>query len=366
MEEEEQDTGDPEFIKRQEQKRSELDEQLREYIAEWRLVRTKEAQELKRLKEKQAKRKVARADEEKAAAERKKAEEERRVKEIEEKKIRDAEEKKQRLIEAEKKRQAMMAALKEQHKNKTLSFVVRKKALAASLTDAELERTKTKEQLEEEKKISLSIRIKPLKLDGVSIDKLKEAADSLWESIVKLETEKYDLEEREKRQEYDLKELKERQRQQLRHRALKKGLDPEALTGPHPPKIMLASKYERRVDTRSFDDKQKLFQGGFDMVALEQLEKSWKEKMQEFMQRPRRKLPRWCGERPGKKPGDPDTPEGEEEMAKVGEDEVDEIIKEAQPPEPEEDLEEEEVEVDEDEEDSSEDEDEEEEEEEEE
>lgn len=42
------DTGDPEFIKRQEQKRSELDEQLREYIAEWRQVRIKEALELKR------------------------------------------------------------------------------------------------------------------------------------------------------------------------------------------------------------------------------------------------------------------------------------------------------------------------------
>lgn len=83
-----------------------------------------------RLKEKQAKRKVARADEEKAAAERKKQEEERRVKEIEEKKLKDAEAKKQRLIEAEKKRQAMMSALKEQHKNKTMNLVIRKKAMA--------------------------------------------------------------------------------------------------------------------------------------------------------------------------------------------------------------------------------------------
>lgn len=83
-----------------------------------------------RLKEKQAKRKVARADEEKATAERKKQEEERRVKEIEEKKLKDAEAKKQRLIEAEKKRQAMMSALKEQHKNKTMNLVIRKKAMA--------------------------------------------------------------------------------------------------------------------------------------------------------------------------------------------------------------------------------------------
>ncbi|XP_066141682.1 troponin T-like [Euwallacea fornicatus] len=361
MEEEEGDSGDPEFIKRQEQKRSELDEQLREYIAEWRLIRTKEQEELKKLKEKQAKRKVARADEEKATAERKKQEEERRVKEIEEKKLRDAEEKKQRLIDAEKKRQAMMSALKEQHKNKTMNLVIRKKALAASLTDAELERTKTKEQLEEEKKISLSIRIKPLALDGVAIDKLKEKATELWEAIVKLETEKYDMQERMKRQEYDLKELKERQRQQLRHKALKKGLDPEALTGLHPPKIMLASKYERRVDIRSFDERQKLFQGGYDSLYLENLERSWKDKMQEFMERPRRRLPRWCGERPGKKPGDPDTPEGEEEVAKGDDIEADDaLLKEPQHEEEEDDdLEEDEVEVDEEEDDDDDEEDEE-------
>ena len=172
-----------------------------------------------------------------------------------------------------------------------------------NLTSAQLERNKTKEQLEEEKKISLSIRIKPLEIDNFSIEKLRSKANELWDTIVKLETEKYDLEERQKRQDYDvsentlqvnaqsgqprlggdftrkslskslpsfsritstwprvvghtvhvyfyiyerrnvsnncpvslqLKELKERQKQQLRHKALKKGLDPEALTGKYP------------------------------------------------------------------------------------------------------------------------------------
>ena len=64
--------------------------------------------------------------------------------------------------------------------------------------------TKTKEQLEEEKKISLSIRIKPLELDGMDGDALKTKASELWEIIVRLETEKYDLEERQKRQDYDV------------------------------------------------------------------------------------------------------------------------------------------------------------------
>lgn len=67
-----------------------------------------------------------------------------------------------------------------------------------------MERNKTKEQLEEEKKISLSFRIKPLDIDSLSVDKLRSKAQELWETIVRLETEKYDLEERQKRQDYDV------------------------------------------------------------------------------------------------------------------------------------------------------------------
>merc|ERR1719273_2287046 len=68
-------------------------------------------------------------------------------------------------------------------------------------------------------------------------EQLNSKAKELWDTIVRLETEKYDLEERQKRQDYDLKELKERQKQQLRHKAMKRGLDPEALTGKYPPKF---------------------------------------------------------------------------------------------------------------------------------
>lgn len=76
--------------------------------------------------------------------------------------------------------------------------------LQFNLSSAQIERNKTKEQLEEEKKISLSFRIKPLVLDNMSVDKLQLKASDLWEQIVKLETEKYDLEERQKRQDYDV------------------------------------------------------------------------------------------------------------------------------------------------------------------
>jgi troponin T len=167
-------------------------------------------------------------------AQRKREEEERRQREVEEKKQRDIEEKRRRLEEAEKKRQAMLQAKQDKdRKEKGPNFTIQKKEGFGAIGNA-LERNKTKEQLEEEKKISLSFRIKPLEIDNLGAERLKEKAIELWDLIVKLETEKYDLEERQKRQDYDLKELKERQKQQLRHKALKKGLDPEALTGKYP------------------------------------------------------------------------------------------------------------------------------------
>jgi len=308
--------GDGNFLKaRQEAKKGELDEQLREYINEWRKQRAKEEEELKRLKEKQAKRKEIRAEQEKKLAQQKKEEEERLRKEEAEKKAKEAEEKRKRLEEAEKKRQQMMQAQKEKQAGGDKKGGSKKTdgGGMGNVQDARREMTKTKEQLEEEKKISLSIRIKPLELDGMDHESLKEKAAELWDAIVRLETEKYDLEERQKRQDYDLKELKERQRQQNKQKAIKLGLDPEALTGKYPPKIRMYSKYERRTDTRTYEDRRKLYEGGWDVLYAELLEKTWKEKMDEWGKRPKAKLPKWFGERPGKKTGDPESPDDEDE-----------------------------------------------------
>merc|ERR1719510_70432 len=117
----------------------------------------------------------------------------------------EAEEKRKRLEEAEKKRQAMMQAQKE------------KQQAAGQGAKGTVKKADS----------------------GMGNDQLQGKASELWETIVRLETEKYDLEERQKRQDYDLKELKERQKQQLRQKAMKKGLDPEALTGKYPPKIRM-------------------------------------------------------------------------------------------------------------------------------
>merc|ERR1719208_567293 len=138
--------------------------------------------------------------------------------------------------------------------------------------------TKTKEQLEEEKKIALSIRIKPLELDAMDSDELKAKANEIFNIIVQLEQDKYDYEQRKLTQELDLKELKERQKAQLRQKALKKGLDPEAFVGKYPPMIRMYSKYERRTDTRTYDDRKKLYEGGWEVIRAESLDAIWRKK----------------------------------------------------------------------------------------
>merc|ERR1712168_1429070 len=157
---------------RMEAKKGALDEQLMEYIDEWRKQRSKEEEELQRLKEKQSKRKEVRAEQEKKLARQKKAEEERMRKEEAEKKAKEAEEKRKRLEEAEMKRQAMMQAQKEKQQAAGGKGGGAKMQGGANVQDARREMTKTKEQLEEEKKISLSIRIKPLDVDAMDSDQL--------------------------------------------------------------------------------------------------------------------------------------------------------------------------------------------------
>merc|ERR1712181_159422 len=151
----------------------------------------------------------------------------------------------------------------------------------------------------EEKKIALSIRIKPLDLDSMDTDDLKDKAKELFNIVIALETDKYDYEQRRVTQDYELNDLKE-------------GLDPEAFSGKYPPPIRMYSKYERRTDTRTYEDRKKLYEGGWEVIRAESLDAIWKEKFDEWSKRPSKRLPKWFGERPGKKAGDAETPEGEE------------------------------------------------------
>ena len=76
----------------------------------------------------------------------------------------------------------------------------------SNLQDAKKEKIKTKEQQEEDKKIALSIRVKPMEVADLGPEGLKTKTKELWENIVRLETEKYDLEERQRRQGYDVRQ----------------------------------------------------------------------------------------------------------------------------------------------------------------
>merc|ERR1712226_1742088 len=280
--------GEEILMKRNEAKKGELDEQLKETINEWRKQRAKEEEELIRAEEI-------------------------------EKKALEAEEKRKRLEEAEKKRQAMVLAQRE--KQESRGMIVEHKAPPVN-TGGHKEVTKTKAQLEEEKKVCLSLRIKPIDLEGLETEQLKAKANELWETVIRLETEKYDLEERGKRQGHDLKVLNERQIQRLRLKAVRMGLHAEALTGKYPPKIRMYSNFEmtRRGDTRTYADKRDLFSGGWEVIAQEYLEKEWNDKAGDWNKQPKAKLPKWFGVRPGKKDDGPETPEEEEEVVEADED----------------------------------------------
>lgn len=167
---------------------------------------------------------------------------------------------------------------------------------------------KTKEQLAEDKKIALSIRIKPLKIDGLAGPELKKMVNELWDTIIQLESDKYDLEEEQKRQEYHLKELTERQKQINKNKALKMGLDLEDLSGKHPPKVRLASKYERRIDRRTFGEKTELFDGGYVQVVKKMTDEDWAKRIDDFQKTHGDKhVPKWDPSAPRKDVVEPGT-----------------------------------------------------------
>ena len=125
-------------------------------------------------------------------AKQKKEEEEKIRADEAEKKAKEAEEKRKRLEEAEKKRQAMVTAQKVkqeargmvvEHKvgvGRCLSYILQLNStfdpqLPPVNTGGHKEVTKTKAQLEEEKKVCLSLRIKPIELEGVQLWKIYDS-----------------------------------------------------------------------------------------------------------------------------------------------------------------------------------------------
>nr|XP_034978130.1 troponin T, cardiac muscle isoform X2 [Zootoca vivipara] len=116
--------------------------------------------------------------------------------------------------EREKERQARFAeerARKEEEENrKRAEEDARKKKAFSNMLHfggyiQKTEKKSGKKQTEREKKKKiLSERRKPLTIDHLNEDKLKEKAKELWQNIHDLEAEKFDLQEKFKRQKYEI------------------------------------------------------------------------------------------------------------------------------------------------------------------
>ncbi|XP_060784151.1 troponin T2d, cardiac [Neoarius graeffei] len=121
--------------------------------------------------------------------------------------------------EREKERQARLAEEKErkeqeEQRRKQDEDAKKKKALISSKTQygslqqrADSRKGGKKQTEREKKKKVLADRQKPLNIDHLSEDKLKDKASELWQWLMELEAQKYDLAEKLKHQKYNITQL---------------------------------------------------------------------------------------------------------------------------------------------------------------
>lgn len=248
-------------------------EDLAEYEEMRKEAKEKEAAEIAALREKRIQRQKEREEEEKRMAEyraqeevKRRAEEELRRKQKleEEQRIKDEKERKKR--EAEERLKAPKGRNFKITKKSDSEKAEKGPVLDSIMSKEDMQ--KSKEQLEEEKQAILAQRIQPLVIDGLAADKLIEKAKELNEHIRRLEGDKYDLEQRFKRQQYDMIELAERARQMNKGKGKRATVQVDE-TGfdrladkytSAPPKIQLCSKYERHTDHRSYKQRIDLFE----------------------------------------------------------------------------------------------------------
>jgi len=248
---------------------SALDEEAQELLEANRELREKMEEEICELRERSEMRKKEREQEERENASRRAEEESRRKKEEEERNAK-------KLAEEQEKRDARAAKMAEfeKYKNNTSpNFVITKKTGAAAAEggdDDEGGEKKSKEQLEAEKRAILDQRIPKLDIDGADSGKLTDKAKELHSLIMRLESEKYDLEKRFKTQQYDMMELAERARQM--NKVGRGGLKRVVLGQDEsdkmqdkfagcPSKILMFSQFKRQTDSRSWGERQTVFTG---------------------------------------------------------------------------------------------------------
>ncbi|XP_064491807.1 troponin T, cardiac muscle [Pseudopipra pipra] len=152
--------------------------------------RKKEEEELLSLKDRIEKRRAERAEQQRIRSEREK---ERQARMAEERARKEEEEARKRAEEEDRKKKAL---------SNMLHF-------GGYMQKSEKKGGKKQTEREKKKKI-LSERRKPLNIDHLSEDKLREKAKELWQNIRDLEAEKFDLQEKFKRQKYEINVLRNR------------------------------------------------------------------------------------------------------------------------------------------------------------
>ncbi|TSK28066.1 Troponin T, fast skeletal muscle isoforms [Bagarius yarrelli] len=170
--------------KRQEKDLAELQALIEAHFVQ----RKKEEEDLIALVNRIEKRRAERAEQQRVRAEREK-----------ERQARLAEEKERKEQEEQRKKQDEDAKKKKALSNKTHQYGgIQQKADGRKGAKKQTER--------EKKKKALADRRKPLNIDHLSEDKLKDKATELWQWLMQLEGEKYDLAEKLKRQKYDVRD----------------------------------------------------------------------------------------------------------------------------------------------------------------
>ncbi|XP_043915039.1 troponin T, fast skeletal muscle isoform X7 [Protopterus annectens] len=152
--------------------------------------RKQEEEELVALKDRIEKRRSERADQQRIRAEKEK---ERQTRLAEEKVRREEEDLKRRADDDAKKKKALSSM----------------GAASSYLAKADQKRGKKQTAREVKKKI-LAERRKPLNIDHLNEDKLREKAKELWDWLYQMESEKFDMSEKLKRQKYEIVTLQKR------------------------------------------------------------------------------------------------------------------------------------------------------------
>nr|XP_020024364.1 troponin T, fast skeletal muscle isoform X8 [Castor canadensis] len=161
-------------------------------------ARKKEEEELVALKERIEKRRAERAEQQRIRAEK---ERERQNRLAEEKARREEEDAKRRAEDDLKKKKALSSMGAN---------------YSSYLAKADQKRGKKQTAREMKKKI-LAERRKPLNIDHLSEDKLRDKAKELWDTLHQLETDKFEFGEKLKRQKYDITNLRSRIDQAQKH-----------------------------------------------------------------------------------------------------------------------------------------------------